>query len=131
VADSLRIDKWLWTVRLYKTRSLATDACKAGKIKVDGQNIKPARELKVGEEIVVSQNPLLKKVKVLGFPPNRLSAKLVPEFMEDLTSPEEYERVKHLRETNMEFRPHGIGRPTKKHRRLIDKLKDEDNSEDW
>lgn len=131
MADSLRIDKWLWTVRLYKTRSLATDACKAGKIKVDGQNIKPARELKVGEEIVVSQNPLLKKVKVLGFPPNRLSAKLVPEFMEDLTSPEEYERVKHLRETNMEFRPHGIGRPTKKHRRLIDKLKDEDNSEDW
>ncbi len=131
MADSARIDKWLWTVRLYKTRSLATDACKSGKIKLEGQSIKPARELKVGDEIFVNQNPLMKKVKVLAFPPNRLSAKLVPEYMEDLTTPEEYDRVKHLRETNMEFRPHGIGRPTKKHRRLIDKLKDDDNNEDW
>lgn len=131
MADSLRIDKWLWTVRLYKTRSLATEACKAGKIKLDGQNIKPARELKVGDEIMVSQNPLMKKVRVLAFPPNRLSAKQVPEYMEDLTPPEEYDRVKQLRETNMEFRPRGIGRPTKKHRRLIDKLKDDDTSEEW
>ncbi len=131
MGDSLRIDKWLWTVRLYKTRSLATEACKAGKIKLDGQNIKPARELKVGDEIVVSQNPLLKKVRVLGFPSQRLSAKLVPEYMEDHTAPEEYERIKLISETKVEFRPHGIGRPTKKYRRLIDKLKGEDNSEDW
>ena len=131
MGDSLRIDKWLWTVRLYKTRSLATEACKAGKIKLDGQNIKPARELKVGDEIVVSQNPLLKKVRVLGFPSQRLSAKLVPEYVEDLTAPEEYERIKLISETKVEFRPHGIGRPTKKYRRLIDKLKGEDSSEDW
>lgn len=129
--DSLRIDKWLWTVRFYKTRTLATDACKAGKIKLDGQSIKPARELKTGDIITISQESMIKTVKVLGFPPNRQPAKLVLQFMEDLTPQEMYDRQMILRQTRTEFRPRGLGRPTKKSRRLIDRLKEDDRQKDW
>jgi ribosome-associated heat shock protein Hsp15 len=121
--EHLRIDKWLWEVRLFKTRSLATEACKAGKVKIENTSIKPAKEIKPGEIITVSLNPLFKTVKVKAFPKSRLSAKLVPEYLEDLTPLEEYNRVKQIHETNMENRDSGIGRPTKKQRRLIDKLK--------
>jgi ribosome-associated heat shock protein Hsp15 len=126
---SPRIDKWLWEVRLFRTRSLATDACKAGKVKIEGQNIKPSREVKLGEIIVVSLNPLFKTVKVRGFPKSRVSAKLLADFIEDMTPVEEYNRVLLIRETNMEFRESGAGRPTKKQRRLIDKLKG--SKESW
>ena len=129
--DALRIDKWLWAVRFYKTRSLATDGCKAGKIKIDGQSVKPAREIKRDDIITVSQGTLIRTVKVLGFPPNRQPAKLVLEYLEDLTPQEMYDRQKMLRETKTEFRPRGLGRPTKKSRRLIDRLKDDDNPKEW
>ena len=129
--DALRIDKWLWTVRFYKTRSLATDACKAGKIKLDGQSVKPARELKRDDIVSISQDSLIKTVKVLGFPPNRQPAKLVSEYLEDLTPQEMYDRIKILRETRTEFRPRGLGRPTKKSRRLIDRLKDDERQKEW
>lgn len=118
-----RVDKWLWEVRVFKTRSLATEACKAGKVKIGGQNIKPSRELKPGEVLVVSLNPLFRTVKVKDFPKSRLSPKVVEEFLEDLTPEEEYNRVKQIRETNLEHRDNGLGRPTKKQRRMIDKLK--------
>jgi len=131
VPDALRIDKWLWTVRFYKTRSLATDACKAGKIKLDGQSVKPARELKRDDIVSISQDSLIKTVKVLGFPPNRQPAKLVSEYLEDLTPQEMYDRIKILRETRTEFRPRGLGRPTKKSRRLIDRLKDDERQKEW
>ncbi|NVO21113.1 MAG: RNA-binding S4 domain-containing protein [Bacteroidetes bacterium] len=121
--ESLRIDKWLWEVRLFKTRSQATDACKAGKIKIDGTNIKPAKDIKIGDIISVSLNPLFKTVKVKQFPRSRLGAKLVPDYMEDLTPQSEYDRVKLIEATNAEFRERGSGRPTKKSRRVIDKLK--------
>lgn len=120
---SARIDKWLWEVRIYKTRSMATEACKAGKVKMDGNAVKSSRELKAGDVLTVSMTPLLKTVRVKEFPKSRLSAKLVTDFMEDLTPQEEYERVKMIHETNAEFRDRGIGRPTKKHRRMIDRLK--------
>lgn len=129
--DALRIDKWLWSVRFYKTRSLATDACKAGKIKLDGQSVKPARELKRDDIVSISQDSLIKTVKVLGFPANRQPAKLVTEYLEDLTPQEMYDRQKILRETRTEFRPRGLGRPTKKSRRLIDRLKDDESQEGW
>jgi ribosome-associated heat shock protein Hsp15 len=131
VSDSLRIDKWLWTVRFYKTRSLATDACKAGKIKLDGQSIKPARELKRDDIVTISQGSMIRTVKVLGFPPNRQPAKLVLQYLEDLTPQEMYDRQIMLKETRTEFRPRGLGRPTKKSRRLIDRLKDDDSQKDW
>jgi ribosome-associated heat shock protein Hsp15 len=122
-SEHFRVDKWLWEVRLFKTRSLATEACKAGKVKIENTSIKPAKEIKPGEIIKVSLNPLFKTVKVKAFPKSRLSAKLVPDYLEDLTPQEEYDRVKIIHETNMENRDPGIGRPTKKQRRLIDKLK--------
>ncbi|HOW32605.1 MAG TPA: RNA-binding S4 domain-containing protein [Bacteroidales bacterium] len=128
-SDHLRIDKWLWEVRLYKTRSQATEACKAGKVKLENSSVKPAKEIKPGDIITLSLNPLFKTVKVKDFPKSRLSAKLVPDFMEDLTPPEEYNRVKLIHETNLEYRDRGIGRPTKKQRRLIDKLKN--SKEKW
>lgn len=121
--ESLRVDKWLWEVRIFKTRSLATDACKAGKVKMDGSNLKPARDLKEGDVLTISLNPLFKTVKVKQFPKSRIGAKLVADYCEDLTPASEYERVKLIHETNLEFRDTGTGRPTKKHRRMIEKLK--------
>ena len=126
--ESLRIDKWLWEVRLFKSRSLATDACKAGKVKMDGSNVKASKEIKEGDVIIVSLNPLFKTVRVKQFPKSRVSAKLVPDFMEDLTLPSEYDRVKLIGETNSEYRDRGIGRPTKKQRRVIDQLKNSKDS---
>lgn len=127
--ESHRIDKWLWEVRFFKTRSLATDACKAGKVKMDGQNLKASKEMKAGDVITVSLNPLFKTVKITQFPKSRLGAKLVPEYYEDLTPVEEYERIKIIEATHSEYRDRGAGRPTKKHRRIIDKIKN--SKEAW
>jgi ribosome-associated heat shock protein Hsp15 len=127
--ESLRIDKWLWEVRLFKSRSLATDACKAGKVKMDGSNVKASKEIKEGDVITVSLNPLFKTVRVKKFPKSRVNAKVVTDFMEDLTPQAEYDRVKMINETNIEYRDRGIGRPTKKQRRVIDQLKN--SKESW
>lgn len=127
-SDATRIDKWLWAIRIYKTRTLATDACKAGKIKINGQAVKPSRELKLLEVITISQSPLTKTVRVKTLIHNRVSAKLVPENAEDLTPAAEYEKLKLMQEVNGERRDRGIGRPTKKQRRLIDLLKDDKES---
>jgi ribosome-associated heat shock protein Hsp15 len=126
--DAPRIDKWLWAIRMYKTRTLATDACKAGKIKIDGQAVKPSRQLKLMEIITISQAPLTRTFRVKTLLHNRVSAKLVPENAEDLTPAEEYEKLKLIQEMNGERRDRGIGRPTKKQRRLIDLLKDDKES---
>lgn len=121
--EEVRIDKWLWSVRFYKTRNLAIDACKAGKVKIDGNSVKPSRIVKEGDIISLSQGPLNKTIRVKQLLHNRISAKLVPDFVEDLTPVEEYERVEFMKEFNAERRERGIGRPTKKDRREIDRLK--------
>lgn len=121
--ETVRIDKWLWAVRIFKTRNQATEACRAGKVKLNGQSLKPSHEVKPGEDFSIQLGQLNKTVKVLNLVHNRLSAKLVNEYMQDLTPDEEYQRVEMQHETNYEYRDKGIGRPTKKHRRLIDKLK--------
>ncbi|MEI7490320.1 MAG: RNA-binding S4 domain-containing protein [Bacteroidota bacterium] len=121
--EGVRIDKWLWAVRLFKTRSQATDACKSGKIRIDGHIVKPSREVKTGDEISISQQAITKNVKVLGILDNRVGAPLVPDYMKDLTPEEEYARVKMMRQLNFEFRDPGTGRPTKRHRREIEVLK--------
>lgn len=123
MAEDVRIDKWLWAVRVYKTRSLATEACKNGRIKIDDQPVKASRNLKIGDVIAIHQNPLNKIVKVKAFLTNRVSAKLVVDYLEDLTPAEEYERVQMIRDLNWERRPRGLGRPTKQDRRQIDELK--------
>ena len=121
--DSIRVDKWLWAVRIYKTRSQAAEACKGGKVKMEGVNVKPSREVKVNDIINVQQAGIVKSLKVLKVHKNRVGAKLVPELMEDLTPSEEYEKLEMLRLLNSEKRDRGAGRPTKKDRRIISKLK--------
>lgn len=123
MADELRIDKWLWAVRIYKTRTLAGDACRAGKVKMEGIAVKPSRVLKTGDTLIVSIGPLTRTLRVKALIHNRVSAKLVPDSLEDLTPPEEYERIRFMHELNAEHRDRGTGRPTKKERRNIDKLK--------
>lgn len=122
--DSVRIDKWLWAVRIFKTRSQASDACRGGKVKMGGDNVKPSREVKEGDEIEVQQGILKKRLRVIKPAKNRVGAKLVSELAEDLTPKEEYEKQEMLRQLNYEKRDRGAGRPTKKERRDIGKLKD-------
>ena len=120
---SIRIDKWLWAVRLFKTRSLASEACRSGKVKILDQVVKPSRELKTGDIISVSLPPIVRTVKVCAISGNRVSAKLVPGLMEDLTPDEEYEKLKRNNEMEFEIRRRGVGRPTKRERREIEYLK--------
>lgn len=127
MSDEVRIDKWLWAVRLYKTRSLATQAIKGGKIKCNGENVKPSRVVKIGEEYKVQHHQINKTIKVLELLHNRVSAKEVARYMEDLTPPEESHTVKRWIEKPFVFRPRGIGRPTKRDRRKIDEILDDDN----
>ena len=123
--EPIRIDKWLWAARLFKTRSLAADAIKGGKVKVDGNPVKPSREVKEGDVIQVQIEQLHKVVQVKTVIKNRVSAKQVPEVYADLTPKEEYERIEFMRAYKAEWRDRGAGRPTKKERRMIERLKDE------
>ncbi|MDZ7742086.1 MAG: S4 domain-containing protein [Bacteroidota bacterium] len=121
--EGYRADKWLWSVRIFKTRSQATDACRKGKVKIDEQEVKPSREVRVGDIIKIDQKIFEKTVEVKELLDKRVSAKLVENYMNDLTPQEEYDKPKLIRETNYEYRERGAGRPTKKERRLIDYLK--------
>ena len=117
------MDKWLWSVRLFKTRSLAAEACTAGKVKSGGVPCKPAKEVKAGETLQVRIGQLQRTVRVIDAPKSRIPAVQVPSFYEDLTPQEEYERLR-LARMQTEHRDAGIGRPTKRDRRQIDYLKD-------
>jgi len=116
----MRIDKYLWAVRLFKTRSIAIDAINGGKVKLNGDNIKPARDVKEGETFTVQTQSIQKTIKVLAFPVSRVGAKDVAAFMEDLTPEEEYRKIEGLKGSRFVFRPRGTGRPTKKERRDIE-----------
>lgn len=120
--DSIRIDKWLWAVRVFKTRVLATDACKAGHVKLDGKSVKPARPVHVGETFTAYTGHLTRTVKVLAPLENRVGAALVGQFMEDLTPEEE---LKQRPEPN--FVPVNLvsrSKPSKKERRQLERFKD-------
>jgi len=119
---SARLDKWLWAVRLFKTRALATDACRAGSVEINGQATKPARNVHAGEIVTVRQGLITRTLRVLGFPPSRLSARLTIQFCEDLTPPEEFEKQRQYRLQHVLAREKGSGRPTKRDRREIDRL---------
>ncbi len=123
LVEKVRIDKWLWSVRIFKTRTKASDACASGKVKIDDSNCKASREIKVGQLINVRIGALKKQVKVISLIDKRIGPKIVSECYEDLTPLEEYEKMKALR-IRFENRPSGIGRPTKKDYREIEKLKD-------
>lgn len=123
MSETVRIDKWLWAVRLFKTRSLAGEACRGGKVKIAGLAVKASREVKTGDIIEVQLDHILRKVQVIVPATNRVSAALVPNLMTDLTPAAEYERLQLMKEFNHERRQRGTGRPTKKDRREIDHLK--------
>ena len=123
-ASGLRIDKWLWAVRLFKTRSMATAACRTGKVFSDGEELKPSRDVKEGMIVEIKSGPLTKTVKVIGILEKRVGAKLVANYMEDLTPDEEYKKLE-LIKAQPSFRERGLGRPTKKERRDIDKWTDD------
>lgn len=130
----VRIDKWLWAVRLFKTRSLAAEACKKGKVLVQNMPVKPSRNVKVGDTIQIRRNPVLFSFKVLALSENRMNAKLVPEFMENVTAPDQLELIELGKLTEKLGRAKGTGRPTKKERRDIEEFTtpffiDEDNDE--
>jgi ribosome-associated heat shock protein Hsp15 len=122
--EKLRIDKYLWAIRIFKTRTLATEACKAGKIKLEGQNIKPSHEVKVGEIYQVSKGVERKVIKVTGLLENRMDAKSVINFFEDQTPFEQTNQFKTMFHAPMLKRDRGAGRPTKRDRREIDDMKD-------
>ena len=116
----IRIDKWLWAVRLFKTRSQAADACRGGKVSVLNQTVKPSREIKIGDVIQIKLSPIIKTVKVIGLLENRVSAKLVVDFVEDQTPIEEYKKLEKDKNEYFIKREKGTGRPTKKDRRELD-----------
>jgi ribosome-associated heat shock protein Hsp15 len=120
--ESARVDKWLWGVRIFRTRSLATDACRAGSVTVNGQPAKPARGLHVGEIVVVQLGLIRRTLKVLGVPPARVGAPLVATYCEDQTPPAEYARARAQRVQQFLARARGSGRPTKRDRRLLDRF---------
>ena len=121
--EHVRIDKWLWAVRLFKTRNQASQACRAGKVRMGDQAVKPSREVHPMDVISVNLGFISRTVQVKALLDNRVSARLVPEYATDLTPEEEYARQKMVRETNYELRERGLGRPTKKQRRDIVMLK--------
>lgn len=117
-----RIDKFLWFVRIFKTRSLATEACKKGRIIINNTAVKPSRIVKIGEIINVKRLPVVYTYSVKGFPKSRISPKLVEIFIEDMTSPDELKKLE-MQDPFFIKRDKGIGRPTKKERRDIEKIK--------
>jgi len=122
VVESVRIDKWLWAVRLFKSRSMATDACATGKVQINGQPAKASRAIKPGDVIQALSGELRRTVKVISPLEKRVGAKLVSQFFEDLTPPAEYLKAKEKFFHPFVFRPKGSGRPTKKERRNIESL---------
>lgn len=124
MADSVRIDKYVWAIRLYKTRSDATDACNGNKVQINGSPAKPSKAVKIGDSISVRKGSALMTYKVLQLTENRLGAKLVPEFAENNTPQSELDKLHAPVETFFVRRERGAGRPTKKERRDMDALWD-------
>ena len=116
----MRIDKYLWSIRYFKTRSIATDACKKGHIKINKVSVKPSKVVYNGEEISIRKNQINYQIIVLDIPDNRVGAKLVDLYRKDITPKEEFERQELLKYSKDYYRKSGIGRPTKKDRRDID-----------
>lgn len=121
----VRIDKWLWAVRLFKTRTLAVEACKKGRISIGGTVIKPSRNVKVGDVVQVRKPPITYSFSVLGLADKRMGAKLVPEFMKDVTPASEYAILEVSQASGFIDRGRGMGRPTKKERRDLDDFIDD------
>lgn len=128
--ESVRIDKYLWAIRAFKTRTEATEACNGGKVKIAGTNCKPSRPVKIGEVIEVRKGSAIFTYKVLAFLEKRVGAALVEQYAENLTPQSELDKLRAPVETFFVSRDRGAGRPTKKERRTIDALWDSLDSDD-
>ncbi len=124
IDKQIRVDKWLWAVRIFKTRNQATEACKKGRILIREQPVKPSRVLRINDIIQVKRPPVVYSFKVTGLLAKRLSARLVKDYIEDITPVQELEKLK-IRETFFISRDKGSGRPIKKERRTMEKLRGE------
>ena len=118
--NEARIDKWLWAARIFKTRSIASDACKNGRVTIGGMNVKPSRPVKVGEVVDVKKPPVTYSFRVLKCIEQRVGAKLLSEVYENVTDPRQYEILEMSRFSGFVDRARGTGRPTKKERRQMD-----------
>lgn len=118
--SEVRIDKWLWAVRLFKTRSLAAEACKKGRVMIQGNPVKPSRNIKLGDVVVVRKNPVFFSYEVIGLIENRVGAKLVADHMKNVTTPDQLELFELGLIQQKNNRDKGLGRPTKKDRRDMD-----------
>jgi ribosome-associated heat shock protein Hsp15 len=135
MANEQRIDKWLWAMRVYKTRTIATEECKKGRVSVgdgDGVIVKPSRTIKVGDIVNVRKPPIQYTFRVLQLAPNRLGAKLVPEYLENLTPQAQYDMLDVVRISGFVDRRKGLGRPTKREGRELSKFTSEAfENDDW
>lgn len=120
MSDVARIDKWLWAARIFKTRSIAADACKNGRVTIGGVNVKPSHMVKAGETVSVRKPPVTYSFRILKTIEQRVGAKLLPEIYENVTTPDQYELLEMNRISGFVNRARGTGRPTKKDRRAMD-----------
>jgi ribosome-associated heat shock protein Hsp15 len=120
MAEGIRIDKFLFAVRLYKTRSQASEECRKGKVTIGGMNVKPSRELKIGETVQLRRPPITRSYKILALTENRMAAKIVPEYLAETTPASELEILEVQKKMSVYERERGTGRPTKKERRDLD-----------
>ena len=131
--DEVRIDKWLWAVRIFKTRTIAAEAIKKGRVMVGGVAVKPSRMIRVGDVVQVRKPPVTFSFKVLALSDKRMGAKFVPQFMENITPPDQYELLELNKISGFVDRQRGTGRPTKKDRRNLEQFTDQFDFEnfDW
>lgn len=124
-ANEARLDKWLWAARIYKTRTLAADACKNGRVTINGAQAKPSRTVKTGDEVGVKKSPITYTFRVKQAIEKRVGAKLLPDVLENITSAQQYELLEMSRISGFVGRARGTGRPTKKDRRALDEFAEE------
>jgi ribosome-associated heat shock protein Hsp15 len=124
--NEVRIDKWMWATRIFKTRTIATEACKKNRVMINGINVKPSRMIKTGDVIQVRKPPVTFSFKVVGLTERRMGAGLVAEYLENVTPPEEYEILEMNKISGFVNRTKGLGRPTKKDRRELEQFTDDD-----
>lgn len=129
--EEVRIDKWLWSVRLFKTRTLAIEACKKGRIMINNITVKPSRMIKRNEVIQIKKSPIVYSFQVIDLIERRVGAKLVPEYMKDVTPASEYQILEMTKVSGFVDRARGTGRPTKKERRELEQFTDESPFEDF
>lgn len=129
--EEVRVDKWLWAVRIFKTRTIAADACKKGRVAIENVSVKPSRSIRIGDIIDVKKPPITFSLKVLALADKRMSAKLVPQFMENITPPDQYELLELNKLSGFVDRQRGTGRPTKKERRDLEQFTGKSNFDDF